>query len=293
MASQMAGLHVASQGLLAAQGMPIAMPPHGSLSAKRAWLQAQWALNEEQHTWPQMCNSQRTSLPISQPQKWEKQKPHQQEEAESDTETDAGQGFDTPEVKTVHSALPETDADSRSTASSDPEGAKAVPQSSVMLRNLPNCYTRDMLLKLMDVEGFAGKYDFVYLPMDFKTKLSLAYAFINLVSNDEAMRFWRHFHGFSKWVIPSRKVARVNWSEFQGLASHVERFRNNSVMHKHVPDQYKPVLLSGSERVPFPAPSEKVRADVGGRFAANPPKKGSQPKTRLQTRKAVPPGRVV
>merc|ERR1740123_2226645 len=41
-------------------------------------------------------------------------------------------------------------------------------RTTVMLRNLPNDYTRDMLLALLDKEGFQGKYNFVYLPMDFK-----------------------------------------------------------------------------------------------------------------------------
>merc|ERR1719163_748335 len=39
------------------------------------------------------------------------------------------------------------------------------PYLTVMLRNLPNNYTRAMLLKLIDSEGFGGKYDFVYLVM--------------------------------------------------------------------------------------------------------------------------------
>ena len=39
--------------------------------------------------------------------------------------------------------------------------------SEVMLRNLPNNYTRDMFLSLLDEQGLSGLYDFVYLPMDF------------------------------------------------------------------------------------------------------------------------------
>ncbi|CAE7888089.1 ML3 [Symbiodinium necroappetens] len=40
-------------------------------------------------------------------------------------------------------------------------------RTTVMLRNIPNNYTRDMFLELLDQHGFAGRYDFAYLPCDF------------------------------------------------------------------------------------------------------------------------------
>merc|ERR1711988_1960162 len=42
----------------------------------------------------------------------------------------------------------------------DVDGAR----TTVMLRNLPNSYSRSMLLELIHAEGFGGSYDFVYLP---------------------------------------------------------------------------------------------------------------------------------
>merc|ERR1719335_475768 len=67
-----------------------------------------------------------------------------------------------------------------------------VPESmrtTVILRNLPNNYTRQMLLDLMDSEGFACKYDFVYIPVDFGSQAGLGYAFINLVTPEVATDF--------------------------------------------------------------------------------------------------------
>merc|ERR1711865_71137 len=138
-----------------------------------------------------------------------------------------------------------------------PEG----PYHTLMLRNLPNNYTRAMLLSLLDAEGFSGQYDFVYLPIDFKSHASLGYAFVNLSTTKAAERCWKEFEGFNKWVVPSSKVCSVNWSTpFQGLDSHVERYRNSPVMHEHVPDEYKPMLLSDGNRLPFPPPTKKIRA---------------------------------
>lgn len=35
-----------------------------------------------------------------------------------------------------------------------------------MIRNIPNKYSKELLLEEIDFE-FSGKYDFFYLPMDF------------------------------------------------------------------------------------------------------------------------------
>jgi hypothetical protein len=134
-------------------------------------------------------------------------------------------------------------------------------RTTVMLRNLPNNYTRAMLLDLIDSEGYAKKYDFMYLPIDFNSKASLGYAFVNFTSPSVAQQFRARFHGFSNWILPSRKVCIVNWSgPHQGLEAHVERYRNSPVMHEAVPDIYKPVLFVDGKRATFPPPTKKLRA---------------------------------
>mmetsp|Transcript_99887 Transcript_99887/g.308154 ORF Transcript_99887/g.308154 Transcript_99887/m.308154 type:complete len:188 (+) Transcript_99887:2-565(+) len=139
--------------------------------------------------------------------------------------------------------------------------AESGPRTTVMLRNLPNNYTRSMLLALLDAEGFSGQYDFVYLPMDFKTHASLGYAFVNLVSPEQAASFWKIFEGFGKWVVASQKVCSVSWScPYQGLAAHIERYRNSPVMHEDVPDDYKPMVFQEGARSTFPSPTKKLKA---------------------------------
>lgn len=140
-----------------------------------------------------------------------------------------------------------------------PEEPELPPGSSVMMRNLPNDYTRSSLLELLRTEDFEGKYDFVYLPIDFRSSSGLGYAFINFLSLEIAERFRSHFGGFNRWSVKSDKVCEVTWSSLQGLEAHIERFRNSPVMHESIPDDQKPALFEGTERVVFPEPTRKIR----------------------------------
>lgn len=134
-------------------------------------------------------------------------------------------------------------------------------KTTVMLRNVPYNVTRDSVIKMMDDAGFKGLYDFIYMPIDFRSKSGFGYAFINLVSNAAAEKFFAHFNGFADWEIKSQKVAEVTWTESnQGLDVHVDRYRNSPVMHEVVPDEFKPAKFNAGVRVAFPGPTKPIRA---------------------------------
>jgi hypothetical protein len=135
-------------------------------------------------------------------------------------------------------------------------------KTTVMFRNLPNDYCRSDLLDLLDrVGGFAGLYDFVYLPVDFKTQAGLGYAFVNFVAPAYADQCFNIFEGFSNWSLKSCKVCNVTWGNpLQGLQAHVERYRDSPVMHKSVPDEWKPMLFADDgSRVKFPPPTKAIK----------------------------------
>lgn len=138
---------------------------------------------------------------------------------------------------------------------------RSTPQTTVMMRNIPVEYSRTMLVDLLNHEGFCGSYDLVYLPMNFGSMQGFGYAFINLVSVEEAFRFRDHFEGFSGWQVGSDKTCEVSWSNvLQGRQAHIERYRNSPLMHPSVPDEFKPACFVGSRRVPFPAPTQRIKA---------------------------------
>lgn len=134
-------------------------------------------------------------------------------------------------------------------------------RTTVMLKNIPNNYTRNMFLEMLDEHGFVGLYDFVYLPCDFHRDANLGYAFVNVIDDGTVTSLWKTFDGFSNWALPTAKVCQVSWSgPHQGLEAHVERYRNSPVMHKSVRDQYKPMIFNEGVRQPFPPPTKRVKA---------------------------------
>jgi hypothetical protein len=146
-------------------------------------------------------------------------------------------------------------------------------ETTVMLRNVPNGYTRGMLIELLDQQGFSSRYDFVYLPMDFRNGVNLGYAFVNLVVHDAAVSFTDKLQGFCGWISDSTKVCEVTWAHpHQGLAEHVERYRNSPVMHPSMDDEYKPMMFRNGVQTAFPTPTKAIKA----------------PKLRLTARDAKP-----
>lgn len=134
-------------------------------------------------------------------------------------------------------------------------------EMTIMMRNIPNSYTREKLLFLLDSHGFTCHYDLVYLPIDFTSRSGLGYAFINFTTPNDAKRFRDIFHGFDDWGVFSEKACDAHGSAtHQGLDANIERYRNSPMMHESVPDEFRPVTFKDGVRVPFPPPTRRLRA---------------------------------
>lgn len=150
-------------------------------------------------------------------------------------------------------------------SSDDDSVSDVASTTTVALQDVPVNLTRDVLLKVLDDEGFQGCYDFVYLPIAFESKRVVGSAIINFVSAEQVERFRQHFESFSGWPAPCPKVCAIHCvrdESHKGRMANIERYRNSSVMHSIVPDEFKPVVLFHGKRVPFPAPTSKVQAPV-------------------------------
>jgi len=132
------------------------------------------------------------------------------------------------------------------------------PKTTVAIRSIPPHLTRDQLVQYLDALGFAGRYDFLYLPIDFAKRQNFGYAFVNLTSPEQAQRIFAELGG-AGWGEHGQGHAVVGWSLTQGLELHVERYRNSPVMHEGMPDECKPIVLEGGVRASFPLPTKKVQ----------------------------------
>jgi hypothetical protein len=132
--------------------------------------------------------------------------------------------------------------------------------TTLMLKNVPNDYSRDMLLEMLDENGFQGRYNFVYFPMDFKRWSGLGYAFVNMVAHEDGVELMEKLDGFASWKKQSTKVCQVAWGDQgQGLDAHIQRYRNSPVMHPDWPEEARPLLFVDGERVDFPPPTKKLK----------------------------------
>nr|XP_024396738.1 protein MEI2-like 5 isoform X2 [Physcomitrium patens] len=113
-------------------------------------------------------------------------------------------------------------------------------RTTLMIKNIPNKYTSKMLLAAID-EQHRGTYDFIYLPIDFKNKCNVGYAFINMTSPARIVPFYKAFNG-KKWEkFNSEKVASLAYARIQGKAALVAHFQNSSLMNED--KRCRPILF--------------------------------------------------
>ncbi|CAA7042846.1 unnamed protein product [Microthlaspi erraticum] len=117
-------------------------------------------------------------------------------------------------------------------------------RTTLMIKNIPNKYTRKMLLAAID-ETSRGTYDFLYLPIDFKNKCNVGYAFINMLSPTFIIALYEAFDG-KKWEkFNSEKVASLAYARIQGKTALIAHFQNSSLMNED--RQCHPIVFDGLE----------------------------------------------
>lgn len=127
-------------------------------------------------------------------------------------------------------------------------------RTTLMIKNIPNKYTSKMLLTAID-ESCRGTYDFLYLPIDFKNKCNVGYAFINMIDPGQIIPFHQAFHG-KKWEkFNSEKVAVLAYARIQGKSALIAHFQNSSLMNED--KRCRPILFhtdgpNAGDPEPFP-----------------------------------------
>ncbi|KAE8145548.1 meiosis protein MEI2 [Aspergillus avenaceus] len=140
-------------------------------------------------------------------------------------------------------------------------------RTTIMLRNIPNKIDQTMLKAIVD-ETSHGKYDFMYLRIDFANNCNVGYAFINFEDPIDIIDFVTMRAGRTWNCFNSDKVAEVSYATIQGKDCLVQKFRNSSVMLEH--PSFRPKIfhtgagpLAGTEdRFPGPDNPSKMRRSI-------------------------------
>jgi len=158
-----------------------------------------------------------------------------------------------------------------------------------MLRNIPNKFTRDELVRIIMLKmGRASGvcFDFFYLPTDFRSRCNFGYAFINMTSGENVDKFFRLFNGanltsFAQGIVAGSsksnpryaKICQVSFARIQGLGENVRRLMNSPIMgaasvvegaSQDEIDASLPILfdpVTGQE-IPFPRPDTSELSSI-------------------------------
>jgi len=133
--------------------------------------------------------------------------------------------------------------------------------TTLRISNLPAEYNRQLFRQTLDKEGFAGFYDFLFVPLNLRSNLCDGIALVNFRASATAAEAFKLFESFSTWVVDSQQGAIPSWNDYdQGLNALLERYKNSPLMHITVPEMFKPAVFNAfGEIVRFPASTRAVR----------------------------------
>jgi len=107
------------------------------------------------------------------------------------------------------------------------------PVTTLMVRNIPHRYTRHALIVELGGLGFAGAFDFFYLPLDKESMFNLGYAFVNFINESLADSALKLIAGYKFKLYRKRggnRSAAVSVAHIQGLERNMQHYKDSAVL---------------------------------------------------------------
>lgn len=92
-------------------------------------------------------------------------------------------------------------------------------------------------------ESFDGKFDFLYLPLDFENKCNLGYAFINFVDPLHILMLSWLYEGKRWKVFNSLKECKLSFAKIQGKSELTAHLEKSCIMSK-LENSKKPIITT-------------------------------------------------
>lgn len=142
----------------------------------------------------------------------------------------------------------------------DEAGNATDARTTLMIKNIPNKYSQKLLLDLIE-RRHRDSFDFFYLPIDFKNRCNVGYAFINMVSTEFIGPFIQEFHNKGWERFNSEKVCVVAYARIQGLQQLLDHFKNSSLLREG--ENVRPIVVVNQKQRFFPV-GVKLRVEKRG-----------------------------
>mmetsp|Transcript_22195 Transcript_22195/g.39093 ORF Transcript_22195/g.39093 Transcript_22195/m.39093 type:complete len:361 (+) Transcript_22195:227-1309(+) len=123
-----------------------------------------------------------------------------------------------------------------------------VAPTTLTISNLPEDFTQEDMIEILDKEGFSGFYDFVFLPpSDADAGKDSAFAIVNLTHHAYGLALAARLHG------RPHCGGQVSWSlPLQGLTALEEHYSKHPANSDEVPSELRPTLFTGGFPKPLP-----------------------------------------
>ncbi|KAF4672094.1 hypothetical protein FOL47_000961 [Perkinsus chesapeaki] len=128
------------------------------------------------------------------------------------------------------------------------------PRTTLMLKNIPNKYSRQLLVDEVMARMPVGSFDFVYMPIDFRSRCNFGYAFVNVTDPKYTRTFFNAFKNSRLPGVKSSKVCEVVYARVQGLQANVNRLINSPILDctpEDDDDALPLVFGEHNEQIPF------------------------------------------
>ncbi|ORD94056.1 OML4 [Enterospora canceri] len=121
-------------------------------------------------------------------------------------------------------------------------------RTTVMIKNIPNKVNNKEIKEILDRYVF-GKYNFLYLRIDFENHCNVGYAFINFERPEHVIEFYRKFQGYvwDKRIYRTNKIVHLAYASIQGIEALKNKFKVSSVMCADPDFRPKMYHTSGTE----------------------------------------------
>jgi hypothetical protein len=141
--------------------------------------------------------------------------------------------------------------------SEEPNLDEVEPQAFIttyMIRNIPTRFTSITFVRLLEDYGFRSKFNFLYIPIDFRSGKNLGYAFINFYDPTDGIAFVEKFNSRRLPVSTSKKILEILPSRRQGFEENISLFRTSDLLSSVSLPHYKPLVATertGGQLVPL------------------------------------------